>query len=104
MSALLDTLLDAARRAECALHDAEASHAAFSFIPTQEHAMKHVQPIVFQRPGAERTEKDGRRAYPIPLHKEATPEAIRGWTREAVATYIAVRAHAAGSVETALWR
>jgi hypothetical protein len=103
MSFYMNLLLDPSRRHECALHDAEANHLAFSFIPTQEHAMKHVQPIVF-RPEVQRTEKDGRRAYPIPLHKEATPEAIRGWTREAVATYIAVRAHAAGSVETALWR
>jgi hypothetical protein len=41
MSQLLDGLLDAARRTECALHDAIADHAPFCLIPPKEIAMKH---------------------------------------------------------------
>jgi hypothetical protein len=105
MSFYMNLLLDPSRRHECALHDAEANHLAFSFIP-QEHAMKHVQPIVF-RPEVQRTEKEGRRAYlnRLTLHPHATPEAMHGWTREAIADYRAhLMAHRPVSIETAIWR
>lgn len=104
MSRLLDSLLDTARRADCALHDAVAANLAFSVIPPQETPMKHSHPIVF-RPAVQRTAKEGRRTFPLPLHREATPEAQRGWTRKAVDAFRGhLLAHPHMHIETALWR